>query len=278
MRKWTVALSLVLILAVGMVADAPLSARPRVVDVAYGPDARHKLDVYPAEVPSPAVVLVHGGGWTRGDKELPEIRESSLRLQARGFAVFSINYRLADDDRPGQPMQAQDVALAVNWILQNGPGYGADDSGIRLVGGSSGAQLVSLAGQLINAAQPGVIRGVVAMSAPMDFVSIVAANVELAPQERTGKTVGVYLGCRLAECTAEQMQGASPLYNIAPTTPPFLIVNSDDEIVPLEQAQAMHDALMAAGHPSTLRIIPGQGHGLSLFDAVEDGIVAFLRA
>lgn len=278
MRRLTIGLGLILLLAVGMVADAPPSTRPRVVDVAYGQDARQKLDVYPAEAPSPAVVLVHGGGWTRGDKELPEIRESSLRLQARGFAVFSINYRLADDARPGQPMQTDDVSLAVGWILENGAQYGADDSGIRLVGGSSGAQLVSLAGQVISAAQPGIIRGVVALSGPMDFVRIVEENVDLAPQERTGKTVGVYLGCRLAECTAEQMQAPSPIYNIAPTTPPFLIVNSDDEIVPLEQAQAMHDALTAAGRASTLSVVPGQGHGLSLFDAVEDGVVRFLRA
>jgi len=248
-----------------------------VVDVSYGADSRQRLDIYPAEAPSPAVIIVHGGGWTRGDKQLPEIRESSLRLQERGFAVFSINYRLADDDRPGEPMQSEDVALAVSWILDNGAQYGADASGIRLLGGSSGAQLVSLAGQKINAARPGVIRGVVAMSGPMDFVRIVEGNLDLSARDRDGKTVPIYLGCRLAECTIEQMQGPSPIYNITATTPPFLIVNSDDEIVPVEQAQAMHDALTAAGRTSTLRIVPGQDHGLSLFGAVEDDMVRFLR-
>lgn len=278
MRRLTIGLGLILLLGVGIVADAPPSTRPRVADLSYGQDPRQKLDAYPAQAPSPAVILVHGGGWTRGDKALPDIRESALRLQARGFAVFSINYRLADDERPGEPMQTQDVASAVSWILENGAQYGADDSGIRLVGGSSGAQLVSLAGQVINAAQPGTIRSVVALSGPMDFVRIVEKNLDLSPQERTGKTIPVYLGCRLAQCTAEQLQGPSPVYNIAPTTPPFLIVNSDDEIVPLEQAQVMHDALTAAGRASTLSIVPGQGHGLSLFDAVEDRIVRFLRA
>ena len=277
MRRWTMGAGLVLLLAVAMVADAAPIARPPVVDVSYGADGRQKLDVYPAEAPSPAIVLVHGGGWTRGDKDLPDVRETSLRLQARGFAVFSINYRLAGDDLPGEPMQTEDLALAVRWIRDNGARYGADDTGIRLLGGSSGAQLVSLAGQEINASMPGVIRGVVAMSGPMDFVRIVEENLQLSARERTGKTIPVYLGCRLANCTAEQMQGPSPIYNIAPTTPPFLIVNSDNEIVPVEQAQRMHDALTFAGRTSTLRIVPGQGHGLSLFGAVEDDIVRFLR-
>ncbi len=278
MRRWVIGFGLVVLLAVAIVADSQPSGRPRVVDASYGEHPRQKLDVYPAEAPSPAVVLVHGGGWTRGDKDLPEVRENSLRLQARGFAVFSINYRLATDDQPGQPMQTDDVAAAVRWIRDNGSQYGADGTGIRLLGGSSGAQLVSLAGQVINASEPGVIRGVVAMSGPMDFVRIVEENLLLSARERTGKTIPVYLGCRIAQCTGEQMQGPSPIYNIAPTTPPFLIVNSDDEIVPLEQAQAMHDALSAADRPSTLRIVPGDGHGLPLFDAVEADIVHFLRA
>ncbi|MDQ4038445.1 MAG: alpha/beta hydrolase [Actinomycetota bacterium] len=278
MRHWALGLGLLMFLAVGVVADSPPSTAPRVVDVAYGEDPMQRLDVYPALAPSPAVVLVHGGGWTRGDKDLPEIRESSLRLQKRGFAVFSINYRLADADRPGEPMQTQDVTSAIDWVLANGARYGADDSGIRLVGGSSGAQLVSLAGQQINADRPGLIRGVVAMSGPMDFVRVVEQNLPLEPEDRTGKSIPVYLGCRLAECTPDQLRGPSPIYNIAPTSPPFLIVNSDDEIVPLEQAQAMHDALTAAGRTSTLRVVPGQGHGLSLLEAAEDGIVRFLRA
>ncbi len=278
MRRWVIGFGLVVLLAVAIVADSTPDVAPRVVDASYGEDPSQKLDVYPAEAPSPAVVVVHGGGWTRGDKDLPEVRESSLRLQARGFAVFSINYRLASDDQPGEPMQTDDVAAAVRWIRDNGSQYGADGTGIRLLGGSSGAQLVALAGQKINAAQPGVIRGVVAMSGPMDFVRIVEQNLLLPARERTGKTIPVYLGCRLTECTVEQIQGASPIYSINPTTPPFLIVNSDDEIVPVEQAQAMHDALTAAGRTSTRRIVPGDGHGLALFDAVEADIVRFLRA
>ncbi|MDQ3716695.1 MAG: alpha/beta hydrolase [Actinomycetota bacterium] len=278
MRRWAVGLGLIVLVVVGGVADSPPIARPPVIDVAYGGDPLQQLDVYPAANPSPAVVVVHGGGWTRGDKTLPEIRQSSATLQARGFAVFSINYRLAGEGRPGEPMQTQDVAAAVAWVIDNGARYGADDTGVRLVGGSSGAQLVSLAGPQINASRPGAIRSIVAMSGPMDFVVIVQENLTLSARERTGKTIPVYLGCRLADCTDQQMRAASPVHNISATSPPFLIINSDAEIVPVEQAQALHEALSAAGRPSTLRIVPGQDHGLVLLDSVEDDVVAFLRA
>lgn len=68
------------------------------------------------------------------------------------------------------------------------------------------------------------------------------------------------------------------MYNVSASSPPFLIINSDDEIVPVEQAQALQEALSAAGRPSTLRIVPGQDHGLVLLDSVEDDVVTFLRA
>ena len=58
------------------------------------------LDVYqPAKKGKnrPAVVVVHGGGWTQGDKAL--FAQQSNQLAERGFVAFSINYRLAPAHR-----------------------------------------------------------------------------------------------------------------------------------------------------------------------------------
>src|SRR4051794_31257746 len=52
------------------------------------------LDVYqPAKQGKsrPAVVVVHGGGWTQGDKAL--FAQQGNQLAERGFVAFSINYR-----------------------------------------------------------------------------------------------------------------------------------------------------------------------------------------
>ena len=39
-------------------------------DIAYGPDARHRLDLYApkGDAPAPILVFVHGGGFLKGDK------------------------------------------------------------------------------------------------------------------------------------------------------------------------------------------------------------------
>src|SRR5437764_13373091 len=73
------------------------------------------LDVYQPATKGqnrPAVVVVHGGGWTQGDKAL--FSQQSNQLAQRGFVAFSINYRLA----PAHPYPAavQDVEAAVAWV------------------------------------------------------------------------------------------------------------------------------------------------------------------
>jgi acetyl esterase/lipase len=54
------------------------------------------LDVYQSAKQGknrPAVVVVHGGGWTQGDKAL--FAQQSNQLAERGSVAFSVNYRLA---------------------------------------------------------------------------------------------------------------------------------------------------------------------------------------
>ena len=72
----------------------PPPVAPRVVDVAYGPHARHRLDLWRAKVdgPAPVVVFIHGGGWHGGDKSAVPA-EWLQHMLANGISVASINYR-----------------------------------------------------------------------------------------------------------------------------------------------------------------------------------------
>src|SRR5947207_11532885 len=99
------------------------------------------LDVYqPAKKGKnwPAVVVVHGGGWTQGDKAL--FAQQSNQLAERGFVAFSINYRLA----PAHPYPAavQDVEAAVAWVRKHAKEYGVDPTRIGALRGSPGGHLV----------------------------------------------------------------------------------------------------------------------------------------
>src|SRR5512133_8806 len=72
-------------------------------DIEYGRAAGEslRLDAYvpDGDGPFPAVILVHGGGWTAGDKsggpKKALIAPMQEPLEHAGFAWFSINYRLA---------------------------------------------------------------------------------------------------------------------------------------------------------------------------------------
>ena len=117
-------------------------------DVAYGPDARHKLDVFeptakPAR-PMPVAIYVHGGGLTGGNKDSPGTPGEGLIYGDVGtwFArnnMLGINatYRLV----PGIkfPAGAEDVASVVRWAKANAARHGGEPTAIFLIGHSAGA-------------------------------------------------------------------------------------------------------------------------------------------
>jgi arylformamidase len=125
---------------------APPSAEVRTeYDIAYGPDARQKLDVYDAEASTlrPVLFYVPGGGFTGGDKRMDETFYGNLArwFVARGFVVVTMNYRLAPDNV--WPSGAEDVGLALAWTAANIRRHGGDPGRIFVFGQSAGATHVA---------------------------------------------------------------------------------------------------------------------------------------
>lgn len=114
-------------------------------DLAYGPDPLQKLDVY---VPSdahnaPILVMVHGGGWKRGDKAASGVVDNKVaHYLPMGYVVVSTNYRLAPAVNP--VTEAGDVASALAWVQQHAGDWGGSAENVVLMGHSAGANLVSL--------------------------------------------------------------------------------------------------------------------------------------
>src|SRR5215475_11163493 len=64
--------------------------------------------------PFPAVIIVHGGGWVRGDRRV-DVQPLFEPLTAAGFAWFSISYRLMTDiTQFGDAVQ--DVEAAIRFV------------------------------------------------------------------------------------------------------------------------------------------------------------------
>ncbi len=121
----------------------------RYSDITYGDKGEHPqwqmLDVYrPANVPEdkklPVIVVIHGGGWVYGDKEVYKYYSASLCQ--RGFAVVCYSYRLAPEYT--FPASLEDSVAVANWIVDNEDKYGFDLNNISGVGDSAGGTLIGI--------------------------------------------------------------------------------------------------------------------------------------
>ena len=106
-------------------------------DLAYGPHARHRLDVrHVAGAPHDAIMIyVHGGGFTGGDKRA--FANIGGYFAKAGILGITMTYRLAPEAL--WPAGGQDVAAAVAWARANAAKYNADASRIVVFGHSAGA-------------------------------------------------------------------------------------------------------------------------------------------
>ncbi len=153
--SWTFGLVAALLLACGVARAEETRVKIGGVDVrllrdvAYGPDKLQRMDIYlpaiayVAAQPAPVILMVHGGGWAYGDKDLGRVVDNKVaRWVPRGFAFVSVNYPMVPDADP--VAQADHIARALAAVQQAAPGWGGDPARVILMGHSAGAHLVTL--------------------------------------------------------------------------------------------------------------------------------------
>lgn len=162
----------------------PAASAARVArDVAYGPDARHRLDIFTGAEGSdrPVLLYVHGGGFIGGNKAEPDtpfyanIGNWAVR---QGFVGVTMTYRLAPANP--WPTGAEDVAAAVAWLRNNIAHHGGSPRRIFVAGQSAGATHVAsyvAMKELHDAPQP--IAGALMFSGLYDVPSIRKGPLEL---------------------------------------------------------------------------------------------------
>src|SRR5271155_1770142 len=195
--------------------------------------------------PRPAVVLVHGGGWTSFDKST--MRPLAQFLALAGFVAVTVDYRLFHDDATRWPVQLDDVQRAVRWVRANSAKYNVDPEHVGAYGHSSGAQLALLLGMMETrdnsdaalAKYSSKVQAVVDASGPTDFTVHVTGD--------DTKFLASFFGADFAE-HPEIWREASPIFHVAKSDAPILIIHGTrDESVPIAQAEALNDALKKAG-------------------------------
>lgn len=109
-----------------------------------------KLDSYVSTVKSnhkkPVLLLVHGGGFAAGDKQQALYIKMATEFANKGYAVFSINYRLKGKKEPFTQLvldnAVSDVNAAIKWLLNNRKKYGVNKRKILICGDSAGGGIV----------------------------------------------------------------------------------------------------------------------------------------
>ncbi|MDG2333700.1 MAG: alpha/beta hydrolase [Myxococcota bacterium] len=212
-------------------------------DLPYHKDDPHRvLDLHrpQADGPLPAVILVHGGSWARGNRSRME-RVADKAVE-RGYAALNIEYRLAPEHR--YPAQLIDVLDAVCWVRANSEALDIDPDRIALWGYSAGGHLSLLAAARPDLAAadsrcadvPATVQACVAGAGPSDLRLLGGA-----------RPVQAFLGGSPEEIPLIYEE-ASPLVAADSDFPPtFLYHGRDDWIVNVEHSRRMRDALGAAG-------------------------------
>jgi len=204
-------------------------------------------DIYrPVDAPGPLPVtlILHGGGWRRGDRS--RMAEAATGLAARGYLAIAVGYRLLTDE-VYWPAPVHDVKTAVRTVRARAPELGANPDQIALVGYSAGAHVALLAAATAGSASV-FAGGDRAYDSQSEVVGAVAAFFPPVTKERIGSMLD------LKPNAAAQ---AAPLeYASRGVLPPVLFLHgTGDPLVPHgPHSLAMFDVLRDAGSVTDLRL------------------------
>lgn len=210
--------------------------------VAYGPEARHRLDLYrpqnrAEDAALPVLIFVYGGSWDSGRKE--DYGFVGHAFAARGFLTAVADYRLVPGVR--YPAFVDDAALAVNWLMDEVHRFGGNAARVFLAGHSAGAY-TALQAVLRHGLQSRV-AAVAALAGPFDFLPL-----------DSPKTVAAF-------GQTDDLRETQPVHADLSEAPPLLLLHgSEDTTVGLHNSWNLHISCLWAGRDSVLRFYRDIGH------------------
>ena len=226
--------------------------------------------------PSPAVLIIHGGGFKGGaPSSSGESVTCGRDLAAAGFIAFSIEYRLAPNGAlAGQlsdgrfPDQSDDVKLAV-LAARSDPRCNGQ---VGSVGGSAGGYETAFVAGTGTVGQDRIDVGV-SLSGAYDL-----SDFTPDPGLPTFITlVTNYVGVDASDIPA--LQAASPAYLADAATAPLFLIHSSQDPMPFSQQADMASSLDGLGVTNYWALtIPGSQHSFEYWETVKDQAISFLAS
>jgi acetyl esterase/lipase len=242
------------------------SAQTRTQDVIYmkSGGTAFTMDVFkPAKSNKAAVVFMVSGAWISDHSMLksfmPDIEKA---FGDGGFTVFEVVHGAQPRYKVGEIVEQ--VRTAVRFVHTHAADYGIDTNRVGVSGISSGGHLALM----IAGSQDSPVNAVAAIAPPTDLANWGKPDFAVIDDTQ----LSVFAPALGIDPKAPRSDVAALLRKLSPITyvnskfPPTLIVHGDsDKVVPLQQAQAMDQALAKQGVEHRLEIIPGGGHDEKTF-------------
>ena len=255
-----------------------------------------QADVYRAadkEV-RPVLVWIHGGALIAGSRNGPPKQLVDL-CKAEGFAVVSIDYRLAPEVK--LPAIIEDVEEAFRWLRKEGPELGLDTKRLVVSGGSAGGYLTLTTGYRVKPRPTALVaywgygdvdgewytkpsehyRKAVPIISKEDAYKGVGSKVLSGTEGDAGRLRGRFYHylrqngewTRVVtgfdpEKDRSKLDPYCPVRNVSAEYPPTMLVHGTvDTDVPYELSAAMAKELARHKVTHELVTVTGAGHGLS---------------
>ncbi|RDH80427.1 alpha/beta hydrolase [Mycolicibacterium moriokaense] len=249
--------------------------------VRYGDHPSQLLDVWrPKELPvepAPVMIFVPGGAWIHGGRQLQGYALMS-HLAQQGWVCLSVNYRVSPHHR--WPQHITDVKTAIAWARANVDKFGGDRNFVAISGCSAGGHLSALAGLTPNdpELQADLPEG---SDTSVDAVVPIYGRYDwedrsTPERDRFVNFLERVVVKRKIDRHPEIFRKASPIAQIHPDAPPFLVVHgSGDSVIPVAQARSFVERLRAVSRSVVSYVeLPGAGHGFDMTDGARTGSVA----
>jgi acetyl esterase/lipase len=233
------------------------------IDVSYGEHPHQKFDIYlPANrnTNTKVMVLIHGGGWSSGDKENMNAFKDFIRIEHPDVAIVNLNYRLANDENKPYPMQIDDITGVINYLKDNKVHYTISDD-FGFIGVSAGAHLSLLWSYAFDTHNNA--KMVCSIVGPTNFTDPAYLN-------STDTQIRELLDLYGENATIAFLEEVSPYHQVTASAPPtILFYGGQDPLVPTTQGIDMSDRLETLGVTHEFTLYPNEGHvwvGSNLLD------------
>lgn len=225
------------------------------LNISYGNDINQKFDLYlPVNrtANTKVLILVHGGGWSAGDKIDMNPFKDIIRQDLPNIAIVNINYRLANADRKPFPMQTDDITSIINHLKSNKSKYTISEN-LGFIGTSAGAHLSLLWSYALDTNKK--INMVCSIVGPTNLTDPAYLN-------NTNEDLQQLLNLYGVNPTTAYLEEASPLHRVTASAPPtILFYGGQDPLIPTTQGTDLRDKLVDLNVMQQFTLYPNGGHG-----------------